>query len=148
MFGVSEQPGIVVVWRTLAQRYHDASCALERELQERHGLGMSEFEVIDRLAGAAESKLRMQELGEQVYLSQSALSRAVARLERAGLVCRALCEQDRRGVFVTLTDEGRRRQQAAGPTQRAVLSEILGETGLDSDDSPLGIAGRRASVAS
>jgi DNA-binding MarR family transcriptional regulator len=144
---VSEQPGIVLAWRALAQRYHDASCALERELQEQHGLGMSEFEVIDRLAGAAESKLRMQELGEQVHLSQSALSRAVARLERDGLVCRALCEQDRRGVFVTLTDEGRRRQQAARPTQRAVLAEILGETGLDSDDSPLGIAGQRASVA-
>ena len=144
---MSEAPGVVVAWRALAQRYHDASCALERELQEQHGLGMSEFEVIDRLAGAAESKLRMQELGEQVYLSQSALSRAVARLERDGLVCRALCEQDRRGVFVTLTDEGRRRQQAARPTQRAVLAEILGESHLDSDDSPLDIAGQRASVA-
>ncbi|MFD0742614.1 MarR family winged helix-turn-helix transcriptional regulator [Phytohabitans flavus] len=94
---MSEEPGVVETWRALAQRYHDASCALERELQERHGLGMSEFEVIDRLAGAAEAKLRMQELGEQVHLSQSALSRAVARLERDGLVCRALCEQDRRG---------------------------------------------------
>jgi DNA-binding MarR family transcriptional regulator len=144
---VSEESGIVEEWRALAQRYHDASCALERELQERHGLGMSEFEVVDRLAGAAHGKLRMQELGEQVHLSQSALSRAVARLERHGLVCRALCEQDRRGVFVTLTDEGLRRQQAARPTQRAVLAEILGETGLDSGDSPLGIAGQRASVA-
>lgn len=144
---MSEQPGIVQTWRALAQRYHDASCALERELQERHGLGMSEFEVIDRLAGAAEGKLRMQELGEQVHLSQSALSRAVARLERDGLVCRALCEQDRRGVFVTLTEEGRRRQQAAHPTQRAVLTEILGETDLDSKGSPLGIACQRASVA-
>jgi DNA-binding MarR family transcriptional regulator len=147
MPSVSEQPGVVLAWRALAQRYHDASCALERALQEGHGLGMSEFEVIDRLAGAAESKLRMQELGDQVHLSQSALSRAVARLERDGLVCRALCEQDRRGVFVTLTDEGRRRQQAARPTQHAVLAEILGETDLDSDDSPLGIAGQRASVA-
>lgn len=138
---MSEHSGVVQTWRLLAQRYHDASCALERELQERHGLGMSEFEVLDRLAGAAESKLRMQELGDQVHLSQSALSRAVARLERDGLVCRALCERDRRGVFVTLTEEGRRRQEAARPTQRAVLSEILGETGLDSNDSPLGIAG-------
>ncbi|GAA4451218.1 MarR family winged helix-turn-helix transcriptional regulator [Phytohabitans houttuyneae] len=138
---MSEQPGIVQTWRTLAQRYHDASCALERELHERHGLGMSEFEVLDRLAGVVEGKLRMQELGEQVHLSQSALSRAVARLERDGLVCRALCPQDRRGVFVTLTEEGLRRQQAARPTQRAVLTEILGKTGLDSNDSPLGIAG-------
>jgi DNA-binding MarR family transcriptional regulator len=122
---VSEDPGLVAQWRALAQRYHETSCALERELQEQHGLGMSEFEVIDRLAGADHGKLRMQELADQVHLSQSALSRAVARLERDGLVCRLLCEQDRRGVFVTLTDEGRWRHEAARPTQRSVLTESL-----------------------
>ncbi|WP_281905000.1 MarR family winged helix-turn-helix transcriptional regulator [Phytohabitans aurantiacus] len=125
MGGVSDDLRLVIEWRALAQRYHDTSCALERELQDRHGIGMSEFEVIDRLAGADQAKLRMQELAELVHLSQSALSRAVARLERDGLVCRALCEADRRGVFVTLTDEGRRRQEEARPTQRAVLSESL-----------------------
>jgi DNA-binding MarR family transcriptional regulator len=122
---VSDDLGLVAQWRELAQRYHETSCALERELQDRHGLGMSEFEVIDRLAGAEHGKLRIQELADQVHLSQSALSRAVARLERDGLVCRALCEQDRRGVFVTLTEEGRRRHQVACPTQRAVLVESL-----------------------
>lgn len=116
---------LVTEWRALAQRYHEISCALERELQERHGIGMSEFEVLDHLAVADQGKLRMLELADLVHLSQSALSRAVARLERAGLVCRALCEQDRRGVFVALTDEGRHRQEQARPTQRAVLSESL-----------------------
>jgi DNA-binding MarR family transcriptional regulator len=125
MGGVSDDPQLVTEWRALEQRYHDTSCALERELQDRHGIGMSEFEVIDRLVVADQAKLRMQELAELVHLSQSALSRAVARLERDGLVCRALCEADRRGVFVTLTDEGRRRQEEARPTQRAVLSESL-----------------------
>ncbi|GAA4700045.1 MarR family winged helix-turn-helix transcriptional regulator [Phytohabitans rumicis] len=144
---MSVDPGLVAEWRALAQRYHDASCALERELQEQHGLGMSEFEVIDRLAGADQAKLRMQELADLVHLSQSALSRAVARLERDGLVCRALCEQDRRGVFVTLTEEGRRRQESARPTQRAVLADVLGSADLNSKDSRLGIAGQRASVA-
>lgn len=123
---MSEDPGLVGEWRALAQRYHETSCALERELHERHGLGMSEFEVIDQLAGADQAKLRMQELADLVHLSQSALSRAVARLERDGLVCRALCEEDRRGVFVTLTDDGRRRQEEARPTQRAVLTESFG----------------------
>jgi DNA-binding MarR family transcriptional regulator len=126
---VSEDEGdesLVTAWRELATRYAACSCALERELQERHGIGMSEFEVIDRLAVADQAKLRMQELAELVHLSQSALSRAVARLERDGLVCRALCEQDRRGVFVTLTDDGRERYAAARPTQRAVLASGLG----------------------
>jgi DNA-binding MarR family transcriptional regulator len=123
---VSEDDRLVTEWRQLASRYAAASCALERELHDRHGLGMSEFEVIDRLAAADAAKLRMQELAEQVHLSQSALSRAVARLERDGLVCRALCEQDRRGVFVALTDTGRQRHEEAQPTQRAVLVASLG----------------------
>lgn len=122
---MSEEQVLAAEWRELANRYAAASCALERELHDRHGIGMSEFEVVDRLSGAPESKLRMQELAELVHLSQSALSRAVARLERDGLVCRALCEQDRRGVFVTLTDAGRERYLAARPTQRTVLAEIL-----------------------
>lgn len=123
---MSEDDRLVTEWRHLASRYAAASCALERKLHDRHGLGMSEFEVIDRLASAEAAKLRMQELAELVHLSQSALSRAVARLERDGLVCRALCEQDRRGVFVTLTDTGRQRQEEARPTQRAVLEASLG----------------------
>jgi len=122
---VSEDQVLVTAWRQLANRYAAISCTLERELQERHGIGMSEFEVIDRLVGAPETKLRMQELAEVVHLSQSALSRAVARLERDGLVCRALCEQDRRGVFVALTEAGRERHAAARPTQRAVLADTL-----------------------
>ncbi|MEV4631192.1 MarR family transcriptional regulator [Micromonospora sp. NPDC049523] len=129
---MSEDDRLVTEWRQLASRYAAASCALERELHDRHGLGMSEFEVIDRLATAEAAKLRMQELAELVHLSQSALSRAVARLERDGLVCRALCEQDRRGVFVTLTDSGRQRQEEARPTQRAVLEASLGVAAVPS----------------
>ncbi|MEV4759184.1 MarR family transcriptional regulator [Micromonospora sp. NPDC049559] len=133
MSGDEGYEDLVAAWRSLASRYAACSCALERELQERHGIGMSEFEVIDRLAGRPDcGQMRMQELAEQVHLSQSALSRAVARLERDGLVCRELCANDRRGVFVTLTDAGRERYAAARPTQRAVLVETLGLAGAAS----------------
>ena len=47
---------------------------------------MSEFEVLDRLADATCEQRRMHDLAGDMYLSQSALSRTVARLERAGLV--------------------------------------------------------------
>ncbi|WP_233604532.1 MarR family transcriptional regulator [Micromonospora sp. HM5-17] len=122
---MSEDQALASAWRELASRFAATSCALERGLQERHGLGMSEFEVLDRLAEAPEHRLRMQELADVVHLSQSALSRAVARLERGGLACRVLCEQDRRGVFVTLTEAGRARHAEARPTQRALLAQSL-----------------------
>ncbi|MEU7691858.1 MarR family transcriptional regulator [Microbispora hainanensis] len=125
---------VVMAWRELLARHAEVSCALERELSDKHGLGVSEFEVLERLVEADRSslcdgpdgaKFRVQELAGQVHLSQSALSRLIARLEREGLVGRALCEADRRGVFVQLTEEGRRRHAEATPTHRAVLAEHL-----------------------
>jgi DNA-binding MarR family transcriptional regulator len=118
-------PGIVDAWRALAARHATVSAALERELGERHGLGVSEFEVLERLAENEEHRFRVQELAEAVHLSQSALSRLIGRLEQHGLVQRSLCDLDRRGIYVCLTEAGRRRHAEALPTQRAVLAAAL-----------------------
>jgi DNA-binding MarR family transcriptional regulator len=112
---------LVAEWRDLLGRYAAVSCALEKELQARHGLGLSEFETLDRIVDANCGKYRMQDLAQDIHLSQSALSRAVARLEKDGLVARSLCENDRRGVFVCLTEKGRRVHREAVPTHRGVL---------------------------
>ena len=88
---------VVETWHYVLAKHAKAMCALERELGERHGLGPSEFEVLDRIVHH-DKKLRIQELCEEVHLSQSALSRVVARLEKSGLVNRGACEVDRRGA--------------------------------------------------
>jgi DNA-binding MarR family transcriptional regulator len=122
-----EQPPIVDTWRDLLDRHARVTCALERRLQDEHGLGVSEFEVLDRLATSDDVGRRMQELAEGVHLSQSALSRVVGRLEDDGLVTRAMCKHDRRGIFACLTDAGRARYEAARPAHREVLAEVLGD---------------------
>jgi DNA-binding MarR family transcriptional regulator len=112
-------------WHALMTRYHRTACVLDRELQARHDLSVSEFEILQQLfnAGGGCGSVRMQELANEVHLSQSALSRLITRLERDGLVGRAMCTEDRRSVFVAITDAGRDRFLAARPTQRAVLQE-------------------------
>ncbi|XVQ10438.1 MarR family winged helix-turn-helix transcriptional regulator [Spirillospora sp. CA-255316] len=114
-------------WRRLLTCYNQIACHLDRALQEAHGLTMSEFETLDRLVDVGCEKCRMQDLLSHMYLSQSALSRTVARLEKHGLVERALCEDDRRGVFVKITDAGRERHAQAHRTHLAVLTEHLTE---------------------
>jgi DNA-binding MarR family transcriptional regulator len=116
---------VVGRWRDLLACYSTVSCALDRALQDAHGIGMSEFEALDRLVDATCEQRRMHDLAGDMYLSQSALSRTVARLERAGLVARSMCADDRRAIFVTLTDAGRERHASARRTQRAVLAEHL-----------------------
>jgi DNA-binding MarR family transcriptional regulator len=118
-------PEIVMAWRTLAASHATVVAVLDRELGERHGLGVSEFEVLERLAEDSEHKFRVQELAESVHLSQSALSRLIGKLEQHGLVQRSLCDLDRRGIYVCLTEAGRRRHAEALPTQRAVLAATL-----------------------
>jgi DNA-binding MarR family transcriptional regulator len=110
-------------WRELLSRHARCVCALDRELEANHGLGMSEYEVLDRLASGTTK--RVQELAAATHLSQSALSRTVARLEKDGLVQRAMCPEDRRGVSVCLTPAGAERYQAARPTHHRVLEETL-----------------------
>ena len=121
----ASETALVQSWRDLADRHARVTCALERELQDEHGLGVSEFEVLERLAIGDKEQRRMQDLAESVYLSQSALSRLIGRLENEGLVTRAICSEDRRGIFACLTPEGRARYEAARPTQRRVLAESL-----------------------
>jgi DNA-binding MarR family transcriptional regulator len=115
--------GLVDEWRELLGRHAAVSCALEKALQEHHQIGLSEFETLDRLVDANCGNYRMSDLAGDIYLSQSALSRAVDRLEREGLVHRSMCADDRRGVFVCLTEKGKRIYDEALPTHRAVLSQ-------------------------
>ena len=116
---------LVEVWRDLFARHARIHDALERELQRRHGLTVTEFEALQRLAEKAQDGCRLQQLVDDVHMSQSALSRLVSRLEERGLVVRKTCSDDRRGIFACLTDEGAELLREAQPTQHEVLSRVL-----------------------
>jgi DNA-binding MarR family transcriptional regulator len=108
-------------WQDLMSRYHRVSCQLDRTLQDSHGISASEFAVLEQLAGADDCSYKMHDLGEHVHVTQSALSRLVARLEADGLVERVMCTDDRRSVFARLTPAGLDLYKVARPTQREVL---------------------------
>ena len=118
---------LVDQWRDILAVHARTLCELDRELH-RHGLGASDFEVLDVLADGTPSgggAFRVQEISERVHLSQSALSRLIARLEKDGLVTRGMCPEDRRGVSVCLTPKGRTLHAEVLPVQRAVLTRML-----------------------
>jgi DNA-binding MarR family transcriptional regulator len=117
--------GLRASWRELMAAHARISDALDRELQRGHGLSLTEFEVLQRLAESPDGHQRMQELAEEIHLSPSALSRLVGRLERTGLVERDICEEDRRGIYACLTAAGRETHDRAEPTHRGVLAATL-----------------------
>ncbi|MEU5954560.1 MarR family transcriptional regulator [Streptomyces sp. NPDC047525] len=126
------EQGLVDQWRDILAVHARTLCELDNALRE-HGLGASDFEVLDVLSeGAAadgDCAYRVQDIAGRVHLSQSALSRLIGRLEKDGLVERAMCSEDRRGVRVVLTGKGRELHAEVRPLQRAVLGRMLAEPG-------------------
>ena len=117
-------------WREILSVHARTMCEIDRVLHP-HGLGASDFEVLDILAAESPregDQCRVQNLVGRVHLSQSALSRLIARLEKDGLVERSVCAEDRRGVWVELTAKGRDVHTAVLPLQRAVLARMLTTT--------------------
>ncbi|MET7273681.1 MULTISPECIES: MarR family winged helix-turn-helix transcriptional regulator [Streptomyces] len=116
-------------WREILSVHARTMCEIDRVLHP-HGLGASDFEVLDILVAEAPeegSQCRVQNLVGRVHLSQSALSRLIARLEKDGLVERSMCAEDRRGVWVALTRKGRDLHAEVLPLQRSVLARMLGD---------------------
>src|SRR6266540_2555495 len=92
-------------WNELESEHARVREALEHRLQREHRLSLTEYEVLRRLSDSPEGHRRIQELAEEIHLSQSALSRLVQRLE----------------------DDGRKAQVEAHPTQVSALAETLGD---------------------
>jgi DNA-binding MarR family transcriptional regulator len=105
---------------------------IERELEAVAGISSAEFGVLLRLARTPGEHLRMTDLAEGASLSTSGMTRLVDRLEAAGLVERAACPNDRRGLEAVLTAKGRKLVQKALPAhldslERHIAGPLCGE---------------------
>ena len=90
-------------------------------------LSMKEYDVLYTLSKCPEP-IRQTDLNRHVLLSQPALSRMVDRLADQGLVDRVVDPGDRRGLRLSLTEEGRVVQRRIGRRHgRSVASEMLKE---------------------
>jgi DNA-binding MarR family transcriptional regulator len=63
-------------------------------------LAVNEYDVLFTLSRCPSGWLRLNELNDNVLLSQSSLSRLVERLEKRGLVARMPAPEDGRGVLL------------------------------------------------
>ncbi|MER5731859.1 MarR family transcriptional regulator [Streptomyces sp. NPDC002138] len=98
---------------------------LDQQLKDDSGLSHAQYEILVRLARAADGELRMTELALGLINSKSGLTYQVTQLEKAGLVRRRSCPSDVRGIFAVLTEEGRERLAGAAPGHVAAVREAL-----------------------
>lgn len=98
---------------------------LDAVLRAADGVSLWEYAVLRALAGRRDGCMRMTELARATDYTPSGLTRLVERLERAGLVRRDPCPEDRRGSVATLTPPGRRAVARARRTHLAAVRSLF-----------------------
>src|SRR5262245_25417548 len=103
---LSEQSVAVDSFVSLVRAYTHATRHLNAQLTTDHGLTLSDYEVLLRLARAPDRRMRRVDLAEEVLLTASGITRLLDGLERSGYVERGSCDTDRRVVYAVLTEDG------------------------------------------
>lgn len=99
--------------------------ALDDDLRLRHGIALNAFEVLAHLTVAPEGRLRMAELADKLVFTRSGVTRLVDRLESAGLVSRCDVDDDLRGVYASVTEQGVELAREAAQTHIKLLHELF-----------------------
>jgi MarR family 2-MHQ and catechol resistance regulon transcriptional repressor len=138
----------VHLWLVLMKAHRALARHAARSI-EPSGLGQSDFAVLEVLLNKGPQKVN--DIGRRVDLTSGAITTAIDRLERRGLVVRELDDADRRSRVVRLTPSGRAHiggifeQHAAAlevassgltKTERKSLIELLKKLGIAADRIP------------
>lgn len=127
------QPLGVLTFAGLVRAHAAATRELNTLLLADHGLTLSDYEVLVRLAHAPDRRMRRVDLAEQVLLTASGVTRLLDGLERDGLVERGSCATDRRVVYAVLTDVGLAKLREAAGTHLAQVDGYFSAR-LDGDE--------------
>jgi len=110
-------------WGAFLRAHADLVGQMDTTLRAQTGIPLQWYDVLAHVSSAG-GPTTMRQLEQRVLLSQSALSRLVARLVDAGLVSRAASDRDKRAVDLTLTQLGRTRLRAARAVQSRQVREL------------------------
>lgn len=122
---LSEQSVAVRAFVSLLRASTHATRDLNAQLTADHGLTISDYEVLLRLATAPDHRLRRVDLAEQILLTASGITRLLDGLERSGWVERGSCDSDRRVVYAVLTEAGLAKLRAARGTHVAQIESYF-----------------------
>lgn len=94
---------------------------VSKQVEEQENIPFDWCEVLIEVVEAPDERIKMTDLARLTLRSKSGATRLVDRLEEYGLVRRETSPEDRRAVYVTLTDSGR----ALFERVKAPIADIL-----------------------
>ncbi|TDW48144.1 MarR family transcriptional regulator [Flavobacterium sp. 270] len=90
-----------------------------------HGLGFSDFVILNLLEKNPDEKMRRIDLAEKIGLTASGVTRLLLPMEKTGLIKRESNERDGRVSYVVVTEAGKRIYEEAKHTAELIASELL-----------------------
>jgi DNA-binding MarR family transcriptional regulator len=121
-----KNPALTTVLHLLRAQSHLAS-RFAAELGGVHGLSVNELMLLLHLDQAPGGRLRRVDLAQRLDLSQSAVTRMLAPMEKLGWVERAEDPRDARVGYVVLRKSGRRLANEGARTLTAQAEALFAE---------------------
>jgi DNA-binding MarR family transcriptional regulator len=112
------------LWRAYLNSYFRLSKKIDTDFECHEGFDALTYEIFVHLSESENHSLRMSHLAKLVSSNKSRLTYRVGELEKKGWLKRVECDQDRRGQWCTLTDEGYDILKKAAPHH---VETVLGE---------------------
>ncbi|MCE3030173.1 MarR family winged helix-turn-helix transcriptional regulator [Streptomyces sp. CMSTAAHL-2] len=124
-----------------ALRLVRAQAALVRRFDARlgglHGVSLADFTLLLRLGQAPGGRMRRVDLAEALGLTASGVTRALAPLERIGLVTREPDARDARVAYASLTGTGRARLKEMLATAEETAEDLFSAPTWGEEEVPL-----------
>lgn len=113
------------LWRLILRGDWRIDRSIDEALQQGEGITVAEFSVLVVLTESEEPAVRLKEICRKLEWDRSRTSHQITRMERRGLIVKEKSECDARGVEVRVTEEGRRRIEAAAPGHVEVVRQLI-----------------------
>ncbi|MGX4668096.1 MarR family winged helix-turn-helix transcriptional regulator [Cerasibacillus sp. JNUCC 74] len=103
-----------------------ASKALqERMMQDikNYGMKTSEFTILETLYHKGKQTVR--EISESVLIKTGSITYVIDKLEQKGLLKRQHCQEDRRVVYIDITNEGKKLMDEIFPKHQKIMEDLF-----------------------
>ena len=122
-----EKINSITEWFQFSNKIQKIEEKLEEAIKNTgHTMSLKEFSLLYYLSTSEYKSMRLQSLPDLIGLSQSALSRLVVRMEESscGVIKKISCEEDKRGVYISLTEKGEEVVKIILKSLQKVLDDI------------------------
>jgi DNA-binding MarR family transcriptional regulator len=113
------------LWQSFLAVHRQIVGQLADEMLTEHQLPLEWFDVLVHLADLPGMRARQKELRDRMLLSESGVSRLLARMEKAGVITRRTAGEDRRGMEIAVTDAGQAALLAAIDSHLQLVSSLF-----------------------